>query len=210
MSRIPSHCVLVCSSHFSRIQLFVTLWTVACQLLFMGFSSQEYWTELPCSAPGNLPDPGTEPASPALVGQFFTTAATWESNWLISYTTIQNKKFKFEKKISNQLKNINEDGCLNLPEQIVIEVFCIFLMLNFKGRSQFRLATCLGALNGPWLSAGQRWSKCWMEARTQRGQVLCSPEHRPACAVLVLAKWSGNQDPIHGHIQSPCCVQIIS
>ena len=79
-----------------------TMDTGACQLLFMGFSSQEYWTELPCSAPGNLPDPGTEPASPALVGQFFTTAATWESNWLISYTTIQNKTL-FKNLQNNQL-----------------------------------------------------------------------------------------------------------
>ena len=31
----------------------------------MGFSRQEYWNELPCPAPGALPDPGTEPASPA-------------------------------------------------------------------------------------------------------------------------------------------------
>ena len=44
--------------------LFVTPWTVAHQaLLSMGFSRQEYWTGLPCSSPGDLPDPGIEPAS---------------------------------------------------------------------------------------------------------------------------------------------------
>ena len=45
----------------------------------MGFSSQEYWSELPCPPPGDLPNPGTEPAvlmSPALAGSFFTTSAT--------------------------------------------------------------------------------------------------------------------------------------
>ena len=36
--------------------------TVACQALSMGFSRQEYWNGLP----GDLPDPGIEPASPAL------------------------------------------------------------------------------------------------------------------------------------------------
>ena len=30
----------------------------------MGFSSQEYWSGLPCSPPGDLPDPGTTPMSP--------------------------------------------------------------------------------------------------------------------------------------------------
>ena len=35
-------------SHFSHIQLFVTLWTVACQVhISMGFSRQEYWNGLP-------------------------------------------------------------------------------------------------------------------------------------------------------------------
>ena len=45
----------------------VTAWTVACQaLLTMRFSSQEYWTGLPFPSPGDLPDPGIEPWSPAL------------------------------------------------------------------------------------------------------------------------------------------------
>ena len=45
----------------------------------MGFSKQEYWSGLPCPAPGDLPDPGIEPeypVSPALAGEFFTTSAT--------------------------------------------------------------------------------------------------------------------------------------
>ena len=49
-------------SHFSRVQLFVTLWTVACQApLSMGFSRQGYWSGLPCPPPGDLPDPGIHP-----------------------------------------------------------------------------------------------------------------------------------------------------
>ena len=51
-------------SHFSRVQLFETLWTVAPQApLSLGFSRQEYWSGLPCPPPGDLPDPGVEPAS---------------------------------------------------------------------------------------------------------------------------------------------------
>ena len=51
----------------SLVRLFVTLWTVAHQApLSMGFSSQEYWSGLPFPSPGDLPNPGTEPESPAL------------------------------------------------------------------------------------------------------------------------------------------------
>ena len=58
MLNIISHCVLSC---FSPVQLFATLWTVACQApLFMGFSRQEYWSGLPCPPPGDLSDPGIE------------------------------------------------------------------------------------------------------------------------------------------------------
>ena len=67
----------------SRFRLFATLDTIARQApLSMGFSRQEYWSELPCPSPSDLPDPGIEPqslASPALAGGFFTTSATWEA-----------------------------------------------------------------------------------------------------------------------------------
>ena len=45
----------------------VTPWTVVFQApLSMGFSRQEYWSGLPFPSPGDLPDPGIEPRSPAL------------------------------------------------------------------------------------------------------------------------------------------------
>ena len=47
-----------------HVQLFVTPWTVAhLAPLSMGFSRQEYWSELPCLPPGDLPDLGLKPAS---------------------------------------------------------------------------------------------------------------------------------------------------
>ena len=65
------------------VRLCATPLTVACQApLSMGFFSQEYWNGLPFSPPGNLPNPGIEPAtlrSPALAGGFFTTSTTWEA-----------------------------------------------------------------------------------------------------------------------------------
>ena len=48
--------------------------TLACQVpLSMGFSRQEYWSGLPFPSPGDLPNPGIKPASPALAGRFFTS-----------------------------------------------------------------------------------------------------------------------------------------
>ena len=55
-------CVL---SHLSYVQLFATLWTVACQApLFIRFSRQGYWSGLPWPPSGDLPDSGIEPKSP--------------------------------------------------------------------------------------------------------------------------------------------------
>ena len=59
-----SCCVVV--ELLSHVQLFVTPWTVARQSpLSMGFSRQEYWSGLPFPSPGNLPNPGIKPMSPA-------------------------------------------------------------------------------------------------------------------------------------------------
>ena len=64
----------------SVVSDFASPWTVAHQApLSMEFSRQEYWSELPFSPPGDLPDPGIEPTSPAslaLAGGLFTTSAT--------------------------------------------------------------------------------------------------------------------------------------
>ena len=52
---------------FSRVWLFTTPWTRAHQAPpSMEFSRQEYWSGLPFPSPGDLPDPGIEPGSPAL------------------------------------------------------------------------------------------------------------------------------------------------
>ena len=67
-----SACMCAVLSCFSRVQLFATPRTVALQApLSMGFPRQEYWSGLPCPPPGDLPDPGIKPVSPAL--QVFTT-----------------------------------------------------------------------------------------------------------------------------------------
>ena len=53
-------------SHFSCVWFFVTPWTVKFQApLSMRFPWQEYWSGLLFLSPGDLPNPGTEPQSPA-------------------------------------------------------------------------------------------------------------------------------------------------
>ena len=71
-------------SHFSCVQLYATLWTVACQApVSIGFSRQEYWSAVPFLSLGNIPDSEIKPVSlksPALASGFFTTSATWEAH----------------------------------------------------------------------------------------------------------------------------------
>ena len=51
----------------SRVQLFATPWTIAYKVPpSVEFSRQEYWSGLPFPSPGDLPNPGIEPGSPAL------------------------------------------------------------------------------------------------------------------------------------------------
>ena len=69
--------MIFCVQSLSRVRLFATPCTAASQAsLSIGFSRQEYWSGLPFPPPGDLPDLGIEPsspASPALAGRFFTT-----------------------------------------------------------------------------------------------------------------------------------------
>ena len=77
-------CVLL--SRFSYVQFFTNPWTIAHPApLSLGFTRPEYWSGLPCSAPGDLPDPGIEPASllsSALASRILFTSATWEAHTL--------------------------------------------------------------------------------------------------------------------------------
>ena len=67
----------MCVYVLSCVQLFVTLWPVACQApLSMEFSRRDYWSGLPLPPPGDLPDPGMEhmpSVSPALASGFLPT-----------------------------------------------------------------------------------------------------------------------------------------
>ena len=83
----------MCAQSLSRVRLFATLWTVALHILLsLGFFRQEHWSGLPCPPPGDLPNPGIEPAShyvPCIAGGFFTTSATWEALSNAEWTSME-------------------------------------------------------------------------------------------------------------------------
>ena len=68
------------------------LWTAAQQaLLSMGFSSQEYWSGLPCPSPGDLSGPGTEPISlvSCIAGRLFTHLKVKSENYSVVSSSLQ-------------------------------------------------------------------------------------------------------------------------
>ena len=75
---------------FSHVWLFATPWTVSHQApLSMGFSRQEYWSGLPFLSPGDLPDPGMEPMSPAFQADPLTSELPGKPH--ICYSALQIK-----------------------------------------------------------------------------------------------------------------------
>ena len=80
--RYPSECVCVCVSRSSPVQLCSLM---DCSLLgssIHGILQARTWSGLPCPSPGDLSNQGIESVSltsPALVGTFLTTSATWET-----------------------------------------------------------------------------------------------------------------------------------
>ena len=88
MMQFVSACMLIL---FSCARLFDTLWTVAWQCpLSLGLSRQEYWSGLPCSSEGDLPNPEIEaafPLSPALqavslpLSQWGSPMTLWKWKW---------------------------------------------------------------------------------------------------------------------------------
>ena len=66
------NCMLL-FTHQVTSNFFATPWTVTCQAPHsLGFPRQKYWSTLPFPTPGDLPDLGIEPVSPALAGRLFT------------------------------------------------------------------------------------------------------------------------------------------
>ena len=73
----------------SRVQLFATPWIIAYQAPpSMEFSRQEYWSGLPFPSPGNLPDPGIEPMSPALQADTLPSEPPGKPKYMVSFKEV--------------------------------------------------------------------------------------------------------------------------
>ena len=81
-----------------------TPWTVAHQApLFMGVPKQEYWSGLPFTFPGDLPDPGIESASVELACGFFTTQPSGKRMQPTGVPSVQSVQFS-RSVVSNSLQ----------------------------------------------------------------------------------------------------------
>ena len=82
-------CKLVQWKSLSYVQLFMTPWIVARQAtLSIEFSRQEYWSGYPFPSPGDLPNPGIEPVSPALQADSLPAEILGK---LLAYTSTKSK-----------------------------------------------------------------------------------------------------------------------
>ena len=93
----------------------------------MGFPRQEDWSELPFSSPGDHPDPGMEPVSPALAGRFFTTEPPGKPKSTVVQCRILKKNFKGKKKLYDPvilLLGVCVCVCVYLQENFKVECFC--------------------------------------------------------------------------------------
>ena len=69
----------------SHVQLFATLWTVACQApLSMGFSRQKYQSGLPFPPTGDLPNPGIDLRSPLTAGKSLLSETPGKHIYMLS------------------------------------------------------------------------------------------------------------------------------
>ena len=108
----------------SRVQLFAILWTVAHQApLSMGFSRQEYWSGLPFPSPGDLPDPGIEPMSPALQADAKTSEPPGEPAIAIAILKTASRK--------KQLA-IRQNHSDRIVESCLLNLSCIDPLLCFS------------------------------------------------------------------------------
>ena len=92
---LPTSSIYLYHTYHSFAQsypLFVTLWTVSHQApLSKGFFRQEYWSGSPVPPPGDLPNPGIEPASPVSHGAGSLLVGHWGSSQYILHRSGQNQ-----------------------------------------------------------------------------------------------------------------------
>ena len=106
----------------SRVRLFVTPWTVAYQApLSMRFSRQEYWSVLPFPSPGDLPDPGIEPRSPALEADALTSVKRREAKSKGEKERYTHLNAEIQRIASRDKKTFLSDQCKEIEGNNIIK-----------------------------------------------------------------------------------------
>ena len=108
----------------SHVRLFATPWTVAYQAPpSMGFSRQECWSGLPFPSPGDLPNPGIEPGSPALQVDTLTSEPPGKPCvWVLDNTGMQ----------TLSLNPCVDKDTVNFSKEINIPATLLISLLRFK------------------------------------------------------------------------------
>ena len=95
-------------------RLFATPWIIAHQASpSMGFSRQEYWSGLPFPSPGDLPNPGIKPRSPALQADALTSEPpqiTLHGKQVNKHNSGRNSYFNLYKSLNSILLPVNGDS----------------------------------------------------------------------------------------------------
>ena len=106
-------CVCVCVL-LSHVRFFVTPWSIAHQApLSMGFSREKYWNGLPFPSPGDLPDPGIEPRSPALKADSFPSEPP--GNPILCWVLPKNNYSLFSSNICSQGWGVSKKRRVLIP-----------------------------------------------------------------------------------------------
>ena len=92
----PTAVIFRSDQSLNRVRLFATPWTIQS----MGFSRQEYWSELPCHPPGDLANPGIESRSPIL----------WAVLCPSFYPMVTTLKAESEEELKSLLMRVKEES----------------------------------------------------------------------------------------------------
>ena len=118
-------------SHFSHVQFFVTLWTVAHQIsLSMGFSRQEYWSGLPFPSPGGSPQPRDWTQISHIAGRFFTIWVNREALRVVLKTDRGLDQLWMRKKEAGRKRRLfkNAEICWLYDTYIYKYIFNVYLI----------------------------------------------------------------------------------
>ena len=142
--KVKAHMRACMLNYFCCVRLCVTLQTLACQApLSMGFSRQEYWSELPCPPPGDFPDSGIEPVSltsPALAGGFFTTEPLGKPSTTLAFHIpclssgmLRGHGSVLEQRCwDKEMLRADHGSSTNLQRRENRTLFCVLLVLSTK------------------------------------------------------------------------------